>query len=156
MKLDTLKDFITLIAMTNPSFRALTDANITAYFEVLHDIPEDVFDAVACKILRSKLYGWPGAGEIYQMCKPTAPTEKQMTYGEALWFKTVNQIKNKQKPHDDWTTAQAVLDFFGFSVADIAEANQFGLDKIQQKFVRIIDSGLIKRRDANGQIITST
>lgn len=156
MKIDLLSDLLMALVRDNPSWKPLSKQNLESYYEVLEPIPDDVFQKAAMQIRRTKFYGWPGAGEIYQICKgfmePDAP---KMTGGETLWGKTVDMIRNRKHPHDDWPTAQALLDYMGVGVQDIQEADPFRLDKIQRQFVKLIDSGMVKRRNADGEIITA-
>jgi hypothetical protein len=154
MKIDLLSDLLIALVKDNPSWKELTKNNLNSYYEVLEPIPNDVFQKAAMQIRRTKFYGWPGAGEIYQICKTfMEPDEPKMTKGEILWGKTVDMIRNRKHPHDDWPTAQALLDFMGVGIQDILEADSYRLDKIQRQFVKWIDSGLVKRRNSNGEII---
>lgn len=132
MKLEKLTKLFEDLLLENPGFKPLKTKNVTSYFDLLKDVPDDAFDKAAILVRQSATrFGWPGAGEIYQACRRFWQTEP-----ERLWKKTVDWMKTTDSgTHDEWNKINAAIKAIG-GEAQLIEAEGRDLEALRIAFLR--------------------
>jgi hypothetical protein len=147
MKIEALKSLLVALGKDNPVWKPLNKANLDSYFEVLEPISDELFQSAVMVIRRTKFYGWPGAGEIYELCMgQKAKQQTVVSDGERIWYKTLAAISsNPTRIHDEWKVAQRAIDMTCGCIGDIRTADEQKLGFMKREFIKLVDSGMIQR-----------
>jgi hypothetical protein len=130
MNLDSLKKLLDDVIMVNVHFKPLEDRNFLAYYEILREIPEGVFQLAARDILRMDHYVYPSAGKIYEAARRYWPAEP-----ERLFEKTLHWLRTEQPgTHDEWPKIRGALKYIGRESA-LMEADVRELELLKKKWV---------------------
>jgi hypothetical protein len=64
-----IEGFLKELYRANPNLKPLDDENLGTYYRILKRVPETAFRLGGKIVMKQKQIGWPGAGEIYQICR---------------------------------------------------------------------------------------
>jgi len=138
MRIEQLQELFNQLWIENPGLKELDERHLHGYFDLLKDVPDDAFDKAAPIVRQSATrYGWPGAGEIYQVCRRFWQSEP-----ERLWDKTVNWMKTTDKGiiHDEWPKISAAVKAIG-GESQLIDAEGRDLAELKKLFLSVMERG---------------